>query len=52
VFAPRQVSTYVETLKLSERPYQEEIDEKESYVKIGDPVVQVMGEEFISAEKE
>jgi hypothetical protein len=38
--------TETETLKSDERTYKEELDESESYVKTGDPVVQVVGEEF------
>ena len=49
IFAPREVHEVVETLRLSERPYLQALDEEESYVKIGDPVVQVIGEEYISS---
>jgi hypothetical protein len=38
--------TVYETLKTDERRLKDELDEKESYVKIGDPVVQVIGEEY------
>jgi hypothetical protein len=38
--------TVYETLRTDERRLKDELDEKESYVKIGDPVVQVIGEEF------
>lgn len=38
--------TVVETLKSGEATYKEELDEDESYVKSGDPVVQVVGDEF------
>lgn len=40
--------TEVETLKSDEATYKEELDEGESYVKRGDPVVQVVGDEFAS----
>lgn len=40
---PRDV---VETFDTDERRLKDELDEKESYVKIGDPVVQVTGDEF------
>src|SRR5205823_9446276 len=35
-----------ETLKTDERTYQQELEESESYVKKGDPAVQLTGEEF------
>ncbi|MDA0564606.1 hypothetical protein LG943_09730 [Streptomonospora sp. S1-112] len=38
--------TKVETLKTDESTYKEEVDESETYVKTGDPVVQVINEEF------
>ena len=38
--------TVYETLKTDERRLKDELDEKESYVKIGDAVVQVIGEEY------
>lgn len=44
LFAPQQ--TRYETLKTDERTYKEELTEEESYVKVGDPVVQMVGEEF------
>jgi hypothetical protein len=45
--APPQ--TRVETLKTDEARLKDELDEKESYVKIGDPAVQMLGEEFTGA---
>jgi len=36
-----------ETLRTDDKPYTEELDESESYVKIGDPIVQVIGEEYL-----
>jgi hypothetical protein len=42
---PRVVS---ETLRTSERTYIEELDDSESYVKRGDPAVQVIGDEFLT----
>jgi hypothetical protein len=39
-----------ETLRLEDKPYVEELSEEESYVKIGDPVVQVLGDEFTIVE--
>ena len=44
MFAP--ASTEVENLKLASAPLKEELDETASYVKIGDPMVQIIGEEF------
>jgi hypothetical protein len=38
--------TVYETLKTDEQRLKDELDEKESYVKIGDPVVQVVGDEY------
>jgi hypothetical protein len=35
-----------ETLRTDTATYKQELDEAESYVKIGDPVVEVVGEEF------
>ncbi|MCA1832118.1 MAG: hypothetical protein ABR548_05140 [Actinomycetota bacterium] len=35
-----------ETLKTDERTYQQELDESESFVKRGDPAIQIVGEEF------
>jgi hypothetical protein len=37
-----------ETLDTTESTYQEEIDESESYVKRGDPVIQVLKDEYIT----
>ena len=48
LFGPVQVIDVPETLQVGERTYVEELDEKESYVKSGDPVVQVLGGEFDS----
>jgi hypothetical protein len=36
----------VETFRTDEHRLQDELDEKESFVKIGDPAVQVVGDEF------
>lgn len=41
--------TNVETLKTDEARLQDELDERESFVKIGDPAVQMVGEEFSGA---
>lgn len=41
--------TTVETLKTDEARLRDELDEKESYVKIGDPAVQMVSEEFTGA---
>lgn len=35
-----------ETLKVDEHSYQQEIEEKDSIVKIGDPVVEIRGDEY------
>jgi hypothetical protein len=35
-----------ETLRTDERTYQQELEESESYIKRGDPAVQISGEEF------
>lgn len=48
LFEPRRMVTEYETLRSADKPYEEELDETESYVKAGDPVVQVIGDEFIS----
>jgi hypothetical protein len=48
MFAPRKEYVEVETLRLSEKPYHEELAEEQSYVKIGDPIVQVLRDEYIS----
>ena len=42
ILAPPKWVTKYETLKTQEKTW-EDLDEKESYVKIGDPVVQVVG---------
>lgn len=42
ILAPPKWVTKYETLKTQEKTW-EDLDEKESYVKIGDPVVQVIG---------
>jgi hypothetical protein len=34
---------------LTERPYVEALSEEQSYVKIGDPVVQVISDEYLSS---
>jgi hypothetical protein len=36
----------LETLRLGEKTFKMELDEKDSLVKIGDPVVQAVGDEF------
>jgi len=46
LFQPPKWVEEVETLKLSDKPFEEDLDERESYVKIGDPVIQVIGDEF------
>jgi hypothetical protein len=46
LFRPPQLVEITETLQLSEKPYEEELAEEESYVKRGDPVVQVLGKEY------
>ena len=42
ILAPPKWVTKYETLKTQEKTW-EDLDEKESYVKIGDPVVQITG---------
>ena len=42
-------SKQFETLKTDEARLKDELDEEESYVKIGDPAVQMFGEEFTGA---
>jgi hypothetical protein len=37
-----------ETLRTTDGTYQEELDEADSYIKRGDPVVQVVGDEFLN----
>jgi hypothetical protein len=39
----------IETLRSVEKPYEEELDEAESYVKRGDTAVEVRGNEFVSS---
>ena len=39
-----------ETLRIETATYKQDLDEKDSYVKIGDPVVQVIGDEFVDRE--
>lgn len=46
IFQPPKWVEEVESLRLSDKPYLEELSEEESYVKIGDPVVEVAGDEF------
>jgi hypothetical protein len=46
IFRPPNWVERTETLRSSEKPYVEELPEEESYVKIGDPVVEVVGDEF------
>lgn len=41
--------TRIETLKTDEARLKDELEEEESYVKIGDPAVQMLGEEFTGA---
>lgn len=38
----------VETLKTDEATYKQEMDERESYVKVGDEAIQVSGDEYAS----
>ena len=49
--SPRWITEY-ETLKKSDRPSFEELDEDESYVKVGDPVVQVIEENNVEENME
>jgi hypothetical protein len=46
IFRPTRYVEEPETLRTSDKPYVEELPEEESYVKVGDPVVQVIGDEF------
>lgn len=46
IFTPSRWIEEPETFEAGERTYQEEIDEEESFVKRGDPVVQMVGEEY------
>jgi hypothetical protein len=39
-----------ETLRTDQTTYREELDPKDSYVKVGDPAVQVIGDEFDSGD--
>jgi hypothetical protein len=48
VFQPPKWVEERESLRTQDRPYEEELDESESYVKIGDPAVQVLGDEFLT----
>jgi hypothetical protein len=46
LFRPPNIVEVPETLEVKDKTYVEEIDEGESVVKVGDPVVQVIGDEF------
>ncbi|HEY3683564.1 MAG TPA: hypothetical protein VGL93_11015 [Streptosporangiaceae bacterium] len=46
----RPPRTEVETLRTDERESKEELSEEDSYVKIGDPAIQIIGDEFLSDE--
>lgn len=46
LFRPPEWVEEVESLRTSDKPYAEELDEEESYVKIGDPVVQIVEGEY------
>lgn len=50
--APAKWVEVPETLQLTDKPYEEELDEDQSYVKVGDPVVQVIGDEYVVPERE
>lgn len=47
MFSPPKYVDVPETLRLKDNPDKETLSEEESYVKIGDPVVQVIGDEFL-----
>jgi hypothetical protein len=44
----KPASLEVETLESASGVYKEEIDEEDSYISIGDPVVQVVADEFLT----
>lgn len=46
MWLPSISGTRRETLRTDQTTYREELDPKDSYVKVGDPVVQVLGDEF------
>jgi hypothetical protein len=46
IFAAPKWVTAPETLKLEEKPYEEELPPSELVVKVGDPVVEIVGDEF------
>lgn len=46
MFEPPKYIELAEDLKTNERTYQEELDEDYSYVKVGDPAVQIIADEF------
>jgi hypothetical protein len=48
LFQPPKWIEEPETLRTEDKPYEEEIGDSESYVKIGDPAVQVVGEDFVT----
>ena len=47
LFEPPEWVESWETLRTSERPHSEEIDPSESYVQIGDPVVEVRDDDYV-----
>lgn len=46
LFRPPRWVEETETLALKDKPYLEEMDPQQSYVRVGDPVVQILGDEF------
>ena len=47
LFEPPQWVEKFETLRTTEKPQSKEIDPKESYVQVGDPVVEVRDDEYV-----
>lgn len=47
LFAPPKYVDEWETLRTNQKPQAQELPEKDSYVKTGDPVVQVLGNEYV-----
>lgn len=50
MFAPAQWVEEWETLRTEEKPQAEELAEEQSYVKVGDPVVQVLDDDYITVD--
>lgn len=47
IFQPRKLVEIPETFDVADKPYEEELSEDESVVKVGDPVIQIDDDEFL-----